>query len=153
MVREARKERAKSIPETKKHFIRDSYPDEMDCRTCGERKLLDEFSPRRASSSQQSPVYRNRSCKSCLAYRDRDRRLRRLYGISSEEYDSRLAQQGGVCALCDTDPGDTVLSVDHEHATGRVRGIICQPCNLAVGFFETRIDVERMREYLSAERS
>jgi len=50
------------------------------------------------------------------------------YGITPEQYDGMLARQGGVCALC----GGTMERpvVDHCHQTGRVRGILCHPCNI-----------------------
>lgn len=50
------------------------------------------------------------------------------YGITPEQYDGMLARQGRVCALC----GGTMERpvVDHCHQTGRVRGILCHPCNI-----------------------
>lgn len=67
----------------------------------------------------------------------RDKRLRRLYGISSLEYDKILAHQGGVCALCEelrTQSGKNKgkpkpLGVDHDHKSGLTRGILCFGCN------------------------
>lgn len=50
------------------------------------------------------------------------------YGITPEQYDEMLARQGGVCALCGVAMERPV--VDHCHQTGRVRGIICHPCNI-----------------------
>lgn len=148
VARERRKKRLDKLPETEKKFF-GGYPSEMACRTCNEVKPLEEFSPRLRTDAEV--VYRNRSCRSCRSAKDRNFGLRRRYGISAEEYDARLAAQGGACGLCGCKPtGRRAFSVDHEHATNRVRGIVCQPCNVAIGFFETRIDVERMRQYLSA---
>ena len=148
-MREARDQRRAALPETQKRFRIVSYPDEMTCRTCGKVKPLGEFPPRNRKDAVK--LYRNRSCRPCVAAQHRDYELRTRYGISAEDYDRRLAEQGGVCGLCGREPeGVKPFSVDHEHSTNRVRGIVCQPCNVAIGFFETRIDVERMREYLSA---
>ena len=48
-----------------------------------------------------------------------------------------LAAQGGVCALCHRPPlAGKTLHVDHDHATGRVRGVLCFTCNNALGDFE-----------------
>jgi hypothetical protein len=44
-----------------------------------------------------------------------------------------VAQQGGVCRICKTKPARP-LFVDHSHASGRVRGLLCHPCNAALGF-------------------
>lgn len=58
------------------------------------------------------------------------------YGITVEQYDEMLVAQGGVCAICKTLPeadGRTPLQVDHDHSTGRIRGLLCSPCNTAIG--------------------
>jgi hypothetical protein len=65
------------------------------------------------------------------------RRVLRRYGMTLAEYDRRLADQGGVCLLCQRAPGEgTVLAVDHCHASGRVRALLCPECNSAVGLLE-----------------
>ena len=60
-----------------------------------------------------------------------DRRYRK-YGLSVQAYDRLLAQQNGVCAIC-REPGRE-LCVDHCHKTGRVRALLCNGCNSAIGF-------------------
>jgi hypothetical protein len=67
--------------------------------------------------------------------RDKSKKLQRQYGITLEERDQMLARQGGVCAICKTDAPTTKLGwvVDHCHDTGRVRGILCSPCNTLLG--------------------
>ena len=68
----------------------------------------------------------------------RDQHLKRFYGISLVEYESMIEQQGGNCAIC----GEVLeydkkirskINVDHDHATGKVRGILCHYCNTALG--------------------
>lgn len=65
----------------------------------------------------------------------RARDLRRLYGMEPGNYETMLAEQDGRCALCQWQPSsaDRVLVVDHDHATGRVRGLLCHDCNLFLG--------------------
>jgi hypothetical protein len=75
-----------------------------------------------------------------------------LYGITSEQYAALLEQQGDRCAICRTDTpgGKGGWHVDHDHAIGRVRGLLCHYCNLALGNFKD--DPTRLRaalEYLS----
>lgn len=54
--------------------------------------------------------------------------------MSADEVDELLAAQGGVCAICRRRPDrDASLHVDHCHATGRIRGILCLNCNQAIG--------------------
>lgn len=58
--------------------------------------------------------------------------LRRKYGLTPEQYDAMLAAQGGHCAICPaTEPGGAgkMFHVDHDHRTGRVRGLLCHACN------------------------
>lgn len=68
--------------------------------------------------------------------KDRERKRKQNYGLSAEDIDLLLAQQGGGCALCKTTkPGGRydVFCVDHCHETGRVRGMLCHSCNVALG--------------------
>ncbi len=67
--------------------------------------------------------------------------LKRRYGIDGAEYDARHADQQGRCALCKK-PQSTKgrvkhLAVDHDHATGRVRGLLCTRCNHGLGWLES----------------
>jgi hypothetical protein len=50
-------------------------------------------------------------------------------GIDDAEYARLLAAQGGHCALCPNTPKTRRLHVDHDHATGKVRGLLCYVCN------------------------
>jgi hypothetical protein len=64
---------------------------------------------------------------------DRWLRLRRVYGISKDEYEAMLARQGGVCGICKKPPVEPFL-VDHCHTTGKVRKLLCRKCNTVLGF-------------------
>lgn len=74
------------------------------------------------------------------------------YGITEAEYDAILAVQGGRCFICRRATGARRrLAVDHDHATGEVRGLLCKPCNRDV-LGHLRDDVgalERAIEYLT----
>lgn len=59
-----------------------------------------------------------------------ERWIKTTYGITREEYDAILEAQGGKCAICRRATGASRnLSVDHDHKTGEVRGLLCTPCN------------------------
>ena len=67
-----------------------------------------------------------------------DKHLRQKYGISLTEYDEMLKKQNGLCAICgeysvDRKGTHTRMPVDHDHKTGKVRGILCNRCNLVLG--------------------
>ena len=68
----------------------------------------------------------------------RDYNLRKKYGITLVEYDAMYAAQDGACASCKI-PCDR-LDVDHCHDTGRVRGLLCHPCNVALGLLREDSD-------------
>jgi Recombination endonuclease VII len=62
-------------------------------------------------------------------------RYRRKYGVTPEWYDEKLIEQKGGCALCgDTKPplGNDYFYVDHDHSTGKARGLLCLMCNHAI---------------------
>mgnify|MGYP001588323314 CR=1 FL=1 len=73
---------------------------------------------------------------------DRKQQLKR-YGISIEEYCALLSAQGGGCAICGLNPNEEgrKLSTDHDHVSGRVRGILCTRCNSGIGMFRDRPDL------------
>lgn len=77
------------------------------------------------------------------ARRERNARYKAKYGITLDEYEATLAKQGGACAICKSPPGRSLLCVDHDHITGKARGLLCDPCNNGLGRFGD--DVERLR--------
>lgn len=63
-----------------------------------------------------------------------EKRVIETYGLEKGEYAQLYEFQGGSCALCRRATGASrKLSVDHDHATGRVRGLLCRPCNTMLG--------------------
>jgi hypothetical protein len=73
--------------------------------------------------------------------------LKSKYKITLADYDRLLAEQNGRCAICrTTDTGrksDKYFHVDHDHATGVVRGLLCIRCNPGVGYFRDSPDLLR----------
>ena len=113
------------------------------CPECGEVKPTGEF-PHNRSQRNGIGTY----CKPCHnriveANRDkhggsRNYHLRRRYGITAEHFDRMFDEQGGLCAICREAPAE---HVDHDHATNRVRGLLCFNCNGALGQFRDRRDL------------
>jgi hypothetical protein len=130
----------------------------MRCRDCGLEKDPDDFPRNRAAKSG-----RRASCKTChnartratvkrLYGNSRHYHLKQRFGIGAAEVDAMIAAQGGLCGLCRQKPA---VHVDHDHKTGKVRAILCEPCNGGLGQF--RDDPQTIRnaiEYLkkAAER-
>jgi hypothetical protein len=61
--------------------------------------------------------------------------MRNRYGLSTEAYVAMLESQQGRCAICGEVPttNHKALCIDHDHATGQVRQLLCNPCNRALG--------------------
>lgn len=75
-------------------------------------------------------------------------------GITVSDYDRMFVEQHGVCAICEQPELTRRLSVDHNHATGKVRGLLCHRCNVAIGLFKENVDVlSSAIGYLAAQNS
>jgi hypothetical protein len=83
--------------------------------------------------------------------------LKHYYGITIEVYEEMLRQQNGVCAICKNPERvrkagtqeSKALSVDHDHRTGRIRGLLCTNCNTALGLlFENTTMCFAVVEYI-----
>lgn len=111
------------------------------CATCTEEKDRSAFSP---DGRKRDGLYG--SCRQCRADKQQSKRgrsdlrerqgqhFKARYGITVEDYDVLLAEQGGKCAVCGEVPSHR-LHVDHDHETGRVRGLLCTWCNKGLGSF------------------
>ncbi len=77
----------------------------------------------------------------CAKKREREYYLMKTYNIGLEDYNKMWADQSGCCAICGIHSSalPKSLMVDHCHATGAVRGLLCNECNLGVGKFKDNI--------------
>jgi len=108
------------------------------CPDCDQVLPLTSFGLNAASSNGLTSY-----CKPCHNLRgkkakellggERTYHLRRRYGITAEEADAMLVEQGGLCAICMAAPA---VHVDHDHATGKVRALLCFNCNGGLGQFK-----------------
>lgn len=102
------------------------------CSGCDTRKPLDEF---HFNLVTNLPMYQ---CKECARWG----RRAKVYGISKEQYDAMFKAQGGVCSCCGGQPDGTQrhpdLVVDHDHKTGKVRGLLCARCNKIAGLLQDK---------------
>jgi len=114
------------------------------CKGCSTIKSIDDFYIRRRGSD-----LRHSTCKECDKKRvkaandnnpmlKREYSLKRMYDINQDDYNQMLTEQNDCCAICGTtEPGakQTYFMVDHCHDTGKVRGLLCKSCNIALGEF------------------
>ena len=130
------------------------------CKDCGELLPIDSFSER----IKEGRSTRRSECKKCsIDYLNQWRAknpdansfwYRRKLGVNREVFDRMLSDQGGKCAICGTVParkfrGDT-FHVDHDHATGAVRGLLCGLCNKLLGCAKDSLEIlEASKRYLA----
>jgi hypothetical protein len=140
------------------------------CPTCKVEKSLNAYSVYKTGERKGHPAGACKDCRAAL-HKTRKRadptiyeriewpcKLKRLYGITVEQYDELLAKQNGCCAVCGSGSSYSrnykitkraKFSVDHCHATGKIRGLLCTRCNRAIGLIGDNIETAlRMSEYL-----
>lgn len=73
----------------------------------------------------------------------RDYQLRALYGITNSDYEAMLAAQGGTCAICgiSKNKNGRKFAIDHDHKTGKIRGLLCVNCNAGIGNMKDDVDL------------
>lgn len=123
----------------------DTWP----CSKCGRQLSHDAF-------YWDAKGNRKQPCKECKAayyrsdeYHEYRRRQQRAlkYGVVHEEVLSQLQRQDSKCAICSASISEDKLCIDHDHDTGELRGLLCSPCNSAIG--QLHDDPELVRSALA----
>lgn len=79
----------------------------------------------------------------------KNRKLKYIYGITLSQYQIILELQNGKCAICNKIQDKRPLSVDHDHTTGKIRGLLCLKCNSGIGFVSEDVNIlESMISYI-----
>lgn len=119
------------------------------CRICKRRLSADDF---HVNSFYSNGI--DSKCSEC----ERNRHLMKMFGITRQQYDELLASQDGCCAICHTDnpsgidPRRKMFCVDHDHETGKIRGLLCINCNRALGLLGDNEEVvARALRYMQGE--
>lgn len=86
------------------------------------------------------------------ANRTKDYLLQYRYGITEKQFEEIATSQNSSCAICHD--GDRELVVDHDHVTNQVRGLLCKPCNMALGLLRDNPDIiHSAKEYITFHKS
>lgn len=125
----------------------------MKCKVCKRIKSFSQY-------NRNDKGKLNSLCKKCDKL-DKNKVLRGMlndkndyrlskYNLTYEEHTAFVIKQNNTCAICKTPPhDDTFLSIDHDHETGRVRGLLCSSCNLRLGFLEKILKDNLLSESLA----
>jgi hypothetical protein len=134
---------------------------EKECAKCGHVKAIQHFSVSNSAVEKYKPGRWQSYCKLChRAQRSspnwkkmaRNAYVKRKYGIDLAVQDRMEQEQGGLCWICLKPPGARRLSVDHDHKTGRVRGLLCLRCNrYLVGRHRDGALLRRAADYLDRD--
>jgi prolyl oligopeptidase PreP (S9A serine peptidase family) len=87
---------------------------------------------------------------------NRKQHIMYTYGITLEEYNQLFLEQKGKCAICGRHQSELkrTMSIDHDHETGKIRGLLCQKCNVGIGSLNDDIDLlNKGIQYLSQNMS
>ena len=137
------------FPETLEYFKKDKrYKNGLTswCRNC----LKDYNTLHKRNGRNKNEESKEKARKYAREYRRKNKdlyrssRMKSAFGITLEDYNKMFGEQRGLCAICGLPEshknmyGLKGLSIDHNHNTGKVRGLLCNNCNLAVG--QLRVD-------------
>lgn len=121
------------------------------CNQCQQEKVLEDF-PYQKGGKFGRLAY----CKECHRQNSnsrytyatyRERHLQRYYKIGVDEFEQLKKLQHSKCAICE---GETLdLHVDHDHTTGKIRGLLCHGCNTGIGLLgDTKESLKKALAYL-----
>lgn len=139
------------------------------CTVCKETKELDQFY--NVKSTKDGKGYRCKECDNKARQKwsannpershlsQRQRNLKHRFGVDLEWYEKQFKKQNYSCAICETKTNKTVgdrqfwnFSVDHCHDSGKIRGILCNNCNRALGLFQDNPELlKKAASYVESE--
>lgn len=131
----------------------------IECKKCSDNLPLDNFYFNKNGKYKKQNV-----CKKCINiydYKtDKNRKLKKAYGITLEQYEELLSKQKGKCSICGIDNNGKyrnkprAFAVDHCHNTGKVRGLLCSDCNTGIGLLKDNVNyLELAIKYLNKNRN
>ena len=101
--------------------------------------------------NREKAIASNKAWVSNNKYKIRAYQLKREYGLTVQDVKQMFIGQNGMCAICSNTFRDRYdMTVDHDHATGKVRQLLCRSCNRALGLFKDNIStLSKAVDYLN----
>jgi len=134
------------------------YPKFTEVRTCSKCALTKHYTEFYLYRRTKTHIQIDHLCKPCRREESRDNKYKHLYGISVQELHNKFKETSGKCQICGTQLSlplydkqkqkDTV-HIDHNHDTGKFRGLLCHHCNIGLGSFRDNSELlQQAIEYL-----
>ena len=128
------------------------------CRECHKEKIRIKNQIRQRKYKETRKRY-NDTHKEQMSKQKAEKRLSTRYGITIEDYRVMQENQNGKCSICNKEQTrlnrnnkPIRLAVDHDHKTGRIRGLLCYKCNSGIGYFNDNIELlSKPINYLTKE--
>ena len=119
------------------------------CKPCGKiRRLATDKKYKQTRKYRKK--YKERYADDATRKLMRKNHLKNKYGLTIEDYDTMMEEQGGACKICGSPPNGKPLHVDHCHNEGHVRGLLCSNCNTGLGMFRDSVELmQNAIEYLN----
>lgn len=115
------------------------------CSKCGKEKVLRDFVPRPHTKAGYYPHCRHCASAQALVRYRRTRTIvseknrMKKYGLGAQDIAAMLSAQRWECPICRAELTGQSACVDHDHNTGRIRGLLCRRCNIAIGLLDDRV--------------
>jgi hypothetical protein len=118
------------------------YRHGRNCTVCGVFKEANHYTLEQDSRAFKGVAMRSQ-CKPCREHIKWKTFIKRTYGIDADIYYEMLESQNYKCAICGTEGNNSInktkMFIDHCHDSGKVRGLLCSKCNMALGNFNDDI--------------
>jgi len=144
----------KELPVTE-YFKSGKYPSGKDkirgdCKSCAAKDTANWRIKNRSEYNNYAAMWRSKN-----PGRQHKNEIKRRYGLSITQYEQMLLEQNYRCKICQKQHKPEInrgrLYVDHNHATGSVRGLLCGKCNVVLGNLDDRVDLlQKAIEYLNS---
>ena len=126
------------------------------CTQCQQTKPIEQFDRYRPRGGYAGPQLLRKQCQTCVRTRRYWWFIATKYSVSKDQFMSMLSEQRGLCAICKCSMDTARFKrpcVDHCHKTGKVRGLLCQSCNIGIGMLkDSPIRLKAAIEYLERHK-
>jgi hypothetical protein len=119
------------------------------------RKCYSNYRQQPENKRHQAAASKERNQKPENKFRAMNRHRKRKYDLTNEQYNRMSEEQNGCCIICGKHQSELKqpLGVDHDHRTGKNRGLLCKKCNFGIGYFDENINsLENAIIYLGANK-